>query len=88
MQGAKLLGSPEPKEIRSMHRTTFLGCEAGVFCVLDEDNICTGYQLVILDHKENHRYDFPFDTTLKNQWLQEIAEMPDQGQKPEEQKQQ
>lgn len=81
--GGVLLGS-QPQVMPTQHRTVFNGCSLGLFVLLDENNVCRGYKLLIQDSRESHTYEADFDQELKDEWAKDLSNFPNVGETPEE----
>lgn len=78
-------GSPKVNLPPRTKRTVdFQGCNAGIYAVLDENNVCLHYKLMIVDPWENVTYSFDFLTDVREQWETQLGSMPLVGEKPPE----
>lgn len=80
--GVPILGQPQPRVQPTIHKTEFHMCSAGFFAVLDDDDICTGYQLQIIDPLERHQYTFDFGQEVFDDWMRDFLQFPKVGEKP------
>lgn len=77
LPGAVNLEMPQPQ---THHTTYFQGCNLSLTAVVDEDKIVRGYQLQILDVRENHTYIFGLNRTQEKDKVKEAFEqIPDIG---------
>jgi hypothetical protein len=76
-----LLGQPRPVP-PTIHKTTFHGCEVGFYAVLNEENVCIEYKLVIIDPREAHTYELGFDQELRDTFHKDLGQFPDVGTVP------
>lgn len=80
--GGILLNTPQQIP-PTQHKTTFHGCSIGLFVILDENEICKGYKLLIQDPRESHAYEADFGQELIDQWGKEIPAFPRVGERSE-----
>lgn len=69
---------------RTDHRTEFHGCQVGLFCLLDDEGVCKGYRMRIIDPWTNHTYDLDVEQEIRDEWIRDLNQFPDVGQKPDE----
>lgn len=82
--GAVLLGATPQARPRTHRTVEFQNCQAGLYVLLNEANICIGYKLLIIDPHENIRYELEFDDDVRQQWETEIGNFPLVGEVPKE----
>jgi hypothetical protein len=83
--GAVLLKPPEQgPPPRTTHLISLQGCQAGMYVILDQENKCIGYKLIIMDPNEFKRYEFEFGDDVRQQWETEIGEWPLLGEVPKQ----
>jgi hypothetical protein len=80
--GGVVLGAPQQVP-PTQHKTSFHGCAIGLFVILNEDEICQGYKLLIQDPRESHVYEADCGQELLDTWAKDIARFPRVGEKPE-----
>lgn len=80
--GGILLNTPQAPP-PTQHKTVFHGCALGLFVMLDENNVCQGYKLLIQDPRESRTYEADFVQDLKDQWLKDLSNFPNVGEVPE-----
>ena len=80
-------GVPDLSQPRAVppttHEINFHGCMAGFYVLLNEENKCRGYRLMIQDPREATIYYFDFDQVLFDEWKKNLNEFPDIGEMPE-----
>lgn len=81
--GVPILGQPQPRVQPTIHKTEFHMCSAGFYAILDDDDICTGYRLQIVDPVERHHYVFDFGQDVLDEWAGDLNKFPKVGEKPE-----
>jgi hypothetical protein len=82
--GGVILGQ-QPKFVPpTTHKTEFHGCFMGLYVTLDENDVCTGYKLLIQDPRNAHSYEADFAQDIKDDWLKDLANFPDIGEVPKE----
>ena len=85
MDGAFDLRQLRDSKPRTLHETTFYGCQVGITQIVDTEGQVKGYQLKIGDQRENHLYVFPFEETLRQELigmlmdLTPVGEVADEG---------
>lgn len=85
--GARLLGQPEQQLQQpqpTKHMTEFHGCGLGIYVLLDENNVCTGYRLQIIDPREARTYIADFGQDLFEEWRSDFSKFPNVGEVPQE----
>ena len=80
--GGVVLNAPQGPP-PTIHKTTFHGCALGIYVILDENEICQGYKLLIQDPRESHVYEADFGQELIDEWGRDFSKFPRVGQKPE-----
>jgi hypothetical protein len=80
--GAKILQPRPVRPNRTMHETTFQSCSGQISAVLGEEDKIQGYILIIHDPQENHIYNYPFDQSMRDEWISVLQQMPDMGEVP------
>lgn len=73
-------------QVKPTHTTViFQSCSIGIFCILDADNICVGYQVNIQDPIFNSEYKMLIDNQeVWDSLIAGLPEMPKIGNKPSE----
>lgn len=69
---------------RTKKTVSFQNCQIGVYAVLDEENVCQSYKLVLADPWENIQYEFDFLDDVREMLETQISQFPLIGEKPAE----
>lgn len=81
--GVPILGQPQQRPMPTRTTVDFQMCAAGFYAILDEDDTCREYRFTILDPFTQTEYHFDFAQKVKDDWVKELSEMPNVGEKPD-----
>jgi len=65
------------------HLTSFQKTTLGVYTILDDNDVCVGYRLQLVDTQEHHTYNYDFGADLFEDTLKQMNAMPKIGEKAE-----
>ena len=82
LTGAVDLSAPRPVQ-PTVTRVEFHGCLVGVYVRLNNENICEGYKLQIIDPRNASQYELDFAEDILDEWLRDLPKFPRIGEKPE-----
>ena len=82
--GGVILNTPQVEVPQTQTLTTFYGCSIGFFVILDENDVCQGYKIVIQDPGNAHTYEAGIGQEMIEGWAQDFPKYPKIGERPDE----